>query len=193
MQNFLILLIVFFRNAKSIINLTGFGRQFFATNPNISLSSNSAVEFYQEKPKDQKEPEIKRENMIFIENYFTMYPVGILKPSNRLHPLEGLWVAEYSIHGIELLHFSIRTQSELAQTTLDNRIQRDEALASYKTLPIRSPLKNPCNYQSDFWPPMKNGSSLVAHKFTGDCNVPADTDSFVIFIDQLENFSYPLK
>lgn len=107
------------------------------------------------------------------------YPRCVLHDHARSHEVEGLWTAVYSTHGTELLQFEIATEQTLRQSTTDNRVHEDNrAEAVFANMP---------NVQYIHAMPgtMPQGTRLVGHKCTGDHNIPADTASFVIQMDQL--------
>ena len=126
-----------------------------------------------------------------------LYPVFV--PCNSLyerkHPLEGIWTAIYSTHGKEILQFSIVNHNQLADFQYNNIINEEPGLATYRTLPVidNTPIST---YSSTFFPTMPEGSRLLAHKLTGDYNIPADTDSFLVYLDSLQpigSLRYPVK
>ena len=185
------------RSALPIVLCTEQGKNMLIKNGvKVHSSEHFALDIVKVSPEDYNSP-VKRDNAIVLGKEMFMYPVSIIDDSLKKHPLEGLWTAVYSTHGIELLQFSIKTQKELNESKHDNTIDEKPGLATYRELP-RNLNVNISNYNSEYFPKMPGGTRLVAHKITGDYNIAADTDSFVVYLDSLEviterNFGTPLK
>lgn len=112
-------------------------------------------------------------------NHTVYYPRCVPHEHARSHEAEGLWTACYSSHGIELLQLEIAQEGDLRQSTTDNRIHPDNrAEAVYANMPN-------VRYVHSMEGTMPLGTRLVGHKCTGDHNIPADTASFVIQMDDL--------
>jgi len=112
-------------------------------------------------------------------NHTVYYPRCVFHDHARSHVAEGLWTACYSTHGIELLQLEIVREETLRQSTTDNRVHSDDpSEAVYANMPN-------VQYIHSTEGTMPLGTRLVGHKCTGDHNIPADTDSFVIQMDQL--------
>eukprot|EP00012_Vannella_robusta_P002374 CAMPEP_0206190816 /NCGR_PEP_ID=MMETSP0166-20121206/4968_1 /ASSEMBLY_ACC=CAM_ASM_000260 /TAXON_ID=95228 /ORGANISM="Vannella robusta, Strain DIVA3 518/3/11/1/6" /LENGTH=315 /DNA_ID=CAMNT_0053606953 /DNA_START=258 /DNA_END=1202 /DNA_ORIENTATION=- len=177
--------------SKPIISATEAGRRVLVKNSGDSFSSDPLI---LEVEKQNDDGPVPRHKCIKIggNKGMKIYPVRIRPECERVVPIEGLWVAEYSIHGTELLHFTIQTQAQLENNRYNNIIDDSPESATYESMPT---LYEPgANIETNIWP-LSEGTRLVGHKLTGDYNIPADTDSFVIFLDKIlpteSNSSYP--
>ena len=168
--------------ATPVIEITDVGRLFLSSRRRYFLAEAPTITIANRQPEDparQPSGHLFRENAITI-GPLVFYPRIIVKRESVRHPLEGLWTAEYSTHGLEVLHFSFSTAEEMSTSVTDNRGHKDDiAGATYSNYPSA-----PFFFEVPT-PDMENGSRLVAHKCTGDWNIFTDTDSFVIQLDRL--------
>lgn len=151
------------------------------------------------KPSPLEENLLNKEHLITISPNLQFYPVFLPTPAAKKHSLEGIWVAGYGPHGIEILNISLLSENQLKNSTTDNRIPNSPKptnTATYQTLPnfdthFPRILQDSSNFKAKNFTVVPN-SYLVAHKLIGDENVFADSDSFVVFTDKILDFQYPM-